>query len=90
MKFFKNNGKKVKSVKAPDPRGAQEISQEYTNLCSKLGHAQYQVKFNQEVTEHILARLIELDREGTARNQLDAAAKAAETTKQEEASNVQP
>lgn len=67
-------GLKKTKLSAAQPRQAQEIAQEYTDLCSKLGHAKYQVKFNQEVIESILGRLSELDREAGARKQADDAA----------------
>jgi len=75
--------KKAKAEAKPIPRATEEIRKEYSDLCMKLGHAQYQVKFNQEVTEQLLSRLAELDGEASARKRLDdeAAAKAKEEAK---------
>lgn len=64
--------KKAKQETTPVPRDIKAIQQEYTELCSKLGHATYQVNFNKKVVDLITSRLEDLDREGTTRKQLDA------------------
>lgn len=62
---------KAKKTAQPVPRTAQEISREYTDLCSKLGHANYQIAHNQDVISAIMDRLSVVDKEGYARKQLD-------------------
>lgn len=74
-------GLKKTKVTAQEPRTMTAISEEYTALCGKLGHAKYQLKFQQTVVDNILQALTELDREASARKQVDAeTAKAAPLT----------
>lgn len=73
---------KEEAAPTPVPRTEQELSKEYTELCTKLGHAEYQARFQQSVVNAILSRIEGLDKELSFRKQLDAAeakAKAAET-----------
>jgi hypothetical protein len=80
--------KKAKQEAAPAPRDIKAIQQEYTELCSKLGHATYQVNFNKKVVDLITSRLEDLDREGTARKQLDFAAAEAKAKEEQPTSGA--
>lgn len=70
-------------VEVPQPRETAEIQKEYTDLCTKLGHASYQVQYQQSVIDQIKQRMLELDREGYARNRLEAQKPKDEPQKQE-------
>jgi hypothetical protein len=64
--------KGAKKAAAPLPRETEAIRAEYSDLCMKLGHANYQVTFNQTVVSTLLKRLEDLDREASERSKLDA------------------
>lgn len=68
------------SEKEQVPRELKEIQQEYQELCLKAGQAQYQVKVLKAELDNYNSRLLEINREAAARNELDKKAK-------EEASN---
>jgi hypothetical protein len=70
--------KKSKSEAQPIPREQPELAKEYTELCTKLGNAKYSIAYQERVIEGVMKRLSELESEGFARKQLDAA-KPAET-----------
>jgi len=72
--------KKAKEAAQTIPRSVDEIRQEYTDICSKLGHAKYQVVFNQQVVDALIGKLKDLDGEAGARKRLDETTPKQETT----------
>lgn len=62
--------KGAKKVKL-EPRSQQEIANEYTQLCSKVGHARYQIELlTQDLTKN-LDRMAQLNIEASERKTLD-------------------
>jgi hypothetical protein len=87
MNFLKGKNKKVESAPA-QPRTIAEIQKEYNHVALNAGQAQYQVFVHTKDLENHNKRLLELNREAAARQQLDkqaaAAAPAPEAPKAEE------
>ena len=73
--------KKMNLQKPQEPRSTVEIQKEYSDLCSKVGHTQYQVKVLEANLSQLFDRIVALDKESRARQELDA--KAKEEEKQE-------
>lgn len=77
----------IKALKRPKtetsavPRSQEDIRKAHSDLCMKLGHAQYQVKFFKQVVENLLNDLTSLDAEAGARKQLDDQVKSEEQPK---------
>jgi len=63
--------KKAKAEVEAIPRTQEDIRKSHSELCMKLGHARYQVKFFEGAVESILAALTDLDAEAGARKRLD-------------------
>lgn len=73
-KFFKN--RKRVAQKAVEPRSIEEVTKEYTELCGKAGQAQYQVMVFTKELERLNERLLSVNQEAAARNELDRQEKA--------------
>lgn len=71
------------SEEAKKTRTVEEIQQEYTQLCCKAGHTQYQISGLEKDLEMINSSLRELNFEAAAAS---AAKAAAEAPKEEKAS----
>lgn len=79
----KNQPRQI-SLPAPrPPRAMADIQAEYQQTALQAGQAQYQVFVHQEDVKNINKKLLELNREASVRNKLDAEAK-------KEGSNEQP
>ena len=77
----KNWVKGAKKLKL-EPRTSQEISAEYTQLCSKVGHARYQIELlNQDITKNV-ERMSKLNEEMFERKALDDKQTAQQQTQQ--------
>ena len=72
---------KVKLASQPEPRQIEEITKEYGELTQKVGHTQYQVYVLTKEVEQINNRLMSINNEAAARNELNK--KAAEATTEE-------
>lgn len=81
MKFLKKNKEKSQA-----PRQMDEIQREYTEVCSRLGQAEYQLYVITKDAENLKHQLLRLNQEAAARNQLDKA----NPPKAQEAKNDQP
>jgi hypothetical protein len=70
-----------KSAKKPKqlsvPRALPEIQKDYAQVCNNAGQIQYQIKVYEQELIQTNQRLLSLNQEAAARNQLDAAAKPA-------------
>lgn len=71
-------------MSSKDPRPVQEIQQEYTNLCTRAGHTQYQISTLQKDLAILNDSLRDLNAEASASQQAAEASKAAEAPKAEE------
>lgn len=67
MKWLKDKMKK----KAKEPREMDEIKKEYSQLLSKVGQAQYVVYVHSQDLEQYNQRLLEVNKEAQARENLN-------------------
>lgn len=72
----------VKVTKTPSPRALVDIQAEYGQLSAQAAQVQYQTFVLKQELENINNRLMQLNREGAARNKLDQDAAAKETPKE--------
>jgi len=84
-KFFKSK-KKAAEIKPAEPRQEADIRKEYADVSLAAGQVQYQLYVYKSELARLNAKLLELNQEGAARQQLDkAAADAAKIAQIEEA-----
>lgn len=87
---MKNPFKKKDKFPTPSaPRPMEEIQKEFQQLIALAANAQYTKFIKEEELKQINHRLVQVNQEGKARNELDAA-KAAETAKAAQQLAVQP
>lgn len=72
-----SKGHKIKALKVP--REWSDIQKEYQELCMNAGQLQYQITVYEADLARMNARLLEINNEGAARKQLDAAKSTEET-----------
>lgn len=72
---------KVKLAPQPEPREIDVITKEYAELTQRAGHTQYQVHVLTKELENINARLININNEAAARNEINK--KTAESSTEE-------
>lgn len=64
-----------------EKRKVEEIRQDYTNLCVKAGHLNYQIKTLQQDLEAVYSTLRDLNLEAASAQKAEDEAKAAESEK---------
>lgn len=82
-KFFKNTSKKAIKVEEKPPRDIKDIQADYAKLTQQAGHVQYQIYALGQTLELMNKDMLNLNREGDARNKADEAAKKTAETAQE-------
>jgi hypothetical protein len=75
----KNWLKGLKKPKKADPRPKQDINNEYTQLCVKVGNIKYNIAVLESQVSQLMSKMQDLNLEGAARDQLDAAKQQATT-----------
>lgn len=85
---FKGKGVKV-PLNNPVPRSATEITKEYGEAVANAGKLQYLIYTYGKELEENNKRLMSLNNEFTARQNLDAAAKASQAAESKGATNEQ-
>lgn len=70
--------KKVKTLSVP--RELSEIQKAYQQQCINAGQIQYQIEIFKKDLDKVNEALLSLNREASARNQLDAESKAKEAS----------
>lgn len=76
MQFFKN--KSTKKIRPTPPRLIDDIKNEYNQLSAQAANAQYLVFVHSKELEQINGRLLQVNQEAAARQELDK--KVAEET----------
>lgn len=87
---MKNPFKKKKVPDAPVPRQLEEITAEYNQLRTKAADSNYQVYVHTRALEDFNQRMLELNQEGAARNDLNRLRAQEEAKEGKEQQNVQP
>lgn len=75
-KFFKSKSKVI--LPTVEPRSLEEITKAYSELCCRVGQAQYQVHVHQEDVKRLNEQLVQINNEAAARQKLDKEAKEKE------------